>query len=154
MGLTALSQILWVSLSCSKWPPCCCPQPRWQNHLRHKSELRVIRNHCWSAPQFNQSCPRRCLNTRVTHTHTPVSLGTEPQHCWLLRDTCGLRGHQRGTTRGSPGHLRTLRTFGTLGSGQRGRTTITSIRQGDPCRYYFYYSLLLLLLLLVQPTTF
>ena len=110
-----------------------------------QSELRVIRNHCWSAPQFNQSCPRRCLNTRVTHTHTPVSRGTEPQHCWLLRDTCGLRGHQRGTTRGSPGHLRTLRTFGTLGSGQRGRTTITSIRQGDPC------CLLLLLLSSASP---
>ena len=105
-----------------------------------QSELRVIRNHCWSAAQFNQSCPRRCLNTRVTHTHTPVSRGTEPQHCWLLRDTCGLRGHQRGTTRGESGTL-----------ADTADVWDTGIRTEGPHHDYLNTSRWSLLLLLLLP---
>ena len=96
-GLTAHSQILWVSHSCSKWPPCCCPQPRWQNHLSQNCVLSatIVDLH----PNSINPVPGD-VSIQGWHTHTHQCPGGRSPN---IADCCETLVGCEDTREGQPG---------------------------------------------------
>ena len=81
-----------MSLSCSKWPLCCCPQPRWQNHLSQNCVLSatIVDLH----PNSINPVPGDVsIQGWHTHTHQSTSVPRDgaptllivARHLWVAR---------------------------------------------------------------------